>query len=202
MKRMTCAPDPLIFAIAGIIAIVGACGLSPQAAADESFTRVAVSSSPLTVDLGRAVVFQTQVDIQDVRVADGKVCSVEVIGNNRKSVSVVGLKRGTTTITVTFNRPNALPQTYITDVVTAPDTYRVLADFIHQQYPNSSIVLTPVPTSQKVVVSGAASSCAEWEAILKLLEGGGIAACDLIIRATVPWDCGCQSCCYPHWHRR
>ncbi len=153
----------------------------------EPFNPVPYEAQRQTVELGRAAVFQTTSDFVAFRVANPQFCSAEVIGNDRKALAVTGLMRGTTTVTVWFNRPTSTTQTYVVSIVTAPDAYVLLERFIAQQFPRSSIKLTPVPTSQKVVVSGTACSCSEWQQIVQLIDGSGLGYRDLIVRVTIPY---------------
>jgi len=163
----------------------GECG------AAESFTPTPYEPQRQVVELGRTGVFATAADIKDFRVADGNLCRAEVIGNDRKALAVYGIRRGSTTVTVWFSRPGTSPQTYIVDVATAPDSQRALEDFIRRQFPRSLITFTPVPTSTKVIVSGRAHSCYEWQGILQIIDGSGTRRSDLITRVHVP----CGHCC-------
>ncbi len=151
----------------------------------QSLIPVPVQNDHLIINLGRSNVFQTPSDIKEIRVADDKVCKAEVIGNDSNSVSVTGLARGSTTLTVWLTQPNTVPQTYILDIVTPIDAYKALNDFILQQSPTSTLTLTPAPSSSKVIVSGAVTSRHEWEKILNLIVGT-IPRADLIIRVQIP----------------
>jgi hypothetical protein len=157
----------------------------------ESFDIRQAEPQRQTIELGRDTVFCTTLDIADVRVADARLCSAVVIGNDRKELAVTGLCRGSTTITVWFNRPGTTTQTYIVDVVTAQDAYLVLEQFIAGDFPTSSIKFTPVPTSQKVIVSGTATSCDQWHQIQKIIDRGGIRCEDLIVRVKILRCCPC-----------
>lgn len=163
-----------------------------QRALADPIKPIPVEKDHLSVDLGRSSVFQAPSDIKDIRVADDKVCTAAVIGNDRNAIAVTGLKRGSTTLTAWFTKPNTAPQTYVIDVVTASDAYKTLSDFIHLQFPNSTITLTPVPSSTKVIVSGAVTSYHEWEQILVLIDGT-IPRADLILRVAIPFH-PCPPC--------
>jgi len=156
-----------------------------QIAFAQTLTPIPVENDHLSINLGRSNVFQTPSDIRDIRVADDKVCMAEIVGNDMNSIEVTGLTRGSTTLTVWLTQPNTVPQTYVIDVVTALDAYKTLNEFILQQSPTSKIVLTAVPTSSKVVVSGAVTSQHEWEKVLTLIDGT-IPRADLIVRVQIP----------------
>lgn len=185
--------------IAAAIAICSAVFINEVALA-QTLKPVPVENDHFPVNLGRSNVFQTPSDIKEVRVADDKVCKAEVIGNDRNSIAVTGLTRGSTTLTVWLTQPNTTPHTYVIDVVTAADAYKMLNEFILQQSPTSTITLTPAPTSNKVIVSGEVTSQHEWEKILLLIDGT-IPRADLIIRVQIPCPpcppCSTSSVCPP-----
>ena len=151
-----------------VITILSLC---TQPSFADGISKLPVERDHLVVDLGRAGVFQTASDIKEIRIADSKVCTAEVIGNDRNAIGVTGLMRGTTTLTVWLNRPGTSPHIYVVDVVTAADAYKTLSDFIIKQFPNSSILLTPVPSSRNVIVTGTTPSFDEWEQILVIIDG-------------------------------
>lgn len=166
----------------------------------DQLTRLPVESDHLSVDVGRSGVFQTTSDIKEIRVADAGICTAEVVGNDQNSISVTGLTRGSTTLSVWLTRPNSVPQIYVVDVVTAADTYRVISDFIQLQFPTSRVTLTPVPSSTKVIVSGTLASYQEWERVLVLIDGT-IPRTNLIVSVTIPCTpCPCPGC--SHGRRR
>ena len=152
-------------------------------AQDDPFS-VSIPAREQAISYGKSVVLTTLIDVKEARSTNVEVCSVEKV--TPRQISLQGLQYGRTTVTFFFNDENRPPVTYEIDVVTDPNAYNRLAAFVLSRFPNSRIQITPVPTSNKVIVEGTASNSVEAAEIIQLIVSDKLPREQIINKIAVP----------------
>jgi pilus assembly protein CpaC len=141
----------------------------------DKILRIDNEEAELKVVRGRARLMHARADVFRTHIADPQIADVQQFSS--REISVLGLERGTTSLTLWFDGEE-FPITVRVDVVRDPELdnrrerdYSQLEAQLNEMFPNSHIRLVPV--ADKVVVMGQARDAKEASEIISIVTSGG-----------------------------
>ncbi len=140
-----------------------------------SIPKIDAEEGEIKVIRGRSRVMHSRGEIYRSHVADPEI--VDIVQFSSKEISIVGLERGATTVTLWMNG-NEWPITVLVRVIRDPEMenirerdYGILEARLNEMFPNSHIRLVPV--ANKVAVMGQARDAKEASQIIAIVTASG-----------------------------
>lgn len=193
----------LSVALAGVA--TGLTQLSAQEEAPPTRTLVAAPAGPqhhiirpqedVVLERGQSLLISARFALVDMEGASAneEVCAVTLLADPNDEfkphhVQVAALIPGITTVTLQPADPYVEPLNFRIIVVEDKDLYKPLEELVAAEMPDAKIRIIPIPTSNKVLVTGEVGSEADGQAIVDMIANDNLDAESIVTRLTYRAD--------------